>query len=188
MRAAREVFSAHGYDGTTFRVIAARAGLTRPAVSHYYTGKMQLYREVLQQTHSLALGPAIERAHREGSLLQRLNTFIAVLVQANVADRSVGALGAASLLEAQRHPELRPDIDGMQQEARDFLTWAVTDAVEKGELTTQADVPSLVEMLLAAMWGLGFYAAGFIGNAQRFDEVAANFQLLIAQKLWQLDT
>ena len=43
------------------------------------------------------------------------------------------------------------------------MTWAVTDAIERGELTTDTDVTTLVEMLVAVMWGMGFYA-GYVGG------------------------
>ncbi len=49
--------------------------------------------------------------------------------------------------------------------SRAFVSWAFDDALEKGELTTDTDVPQLVEMLVAVMWGMGFYA-GYVGGRQ----------------------
>ena len=43
------------------------------------------------------------------------------------------------------------------------MSWAVNDAIKRGELTTDTDVNHLVEMLVAVMWGMGFYA-GFVGD------------------------
>src|SRR5262245_45562436 len=43
LRVARLVFSELGYERTTFQEIATRAGLTRPAVNHYFRDKAELY-------------------------------------------------------------------------------------------------------------------------------------------------
>ncbi|WP_156747152.1 TetR/AcrR family transcriptional regulator, partial [Mycobacterium sp. E2462] len=47
IHAARLVFSERGYDGATFQAIAARADLTRPAITPCFSSKRTLYREVL---------------------------------------------------------------------------------------------------------------------------------------------
>jgi hypothetical protein len=76
-----------------------------------------------------------------------------------------------SVLEGQRHPELRSDEHDSMRSSRAFVSWAFDDALEKGELTTDTDVPQLVEMLVAVMWGVGFYVgyaryAGYVGGRQ----------------------
>ena len=40
-------------------------------------------------------------------------------------------------------------------------------------------------MLVAVMWGMGFYA-GFVGNKHELAAVVNKFQLLMANKLWNL--
>ena len=62
---------------------------------------------------------------------------------------------------------------------------AVTDAIARGELTTDTDVESLVEMLVAVMWGMGFYA-GFVGDHDELKSVVQQLELLMANKLWRL--
>jgi AcrR family transcriptional regulator len=184
IRVAREVFSELGYDAATFQAIAARADLTRPAINHYFSSKRVLYREALDEASVLVIVPAIERARRETTLIGRLSSFIASLVQANAGEQSAaGAFVVTSVLESHRHPELREN-DSLLN-SRDFFTWVVADAVEHGELTTQADVSSLVEMLTAVMWGIGFYAA-FVGTQHELEAITANLRLLLANKLWQL--
>jgi hypothetical protein len=69
--------------------------------------------------------------------------------------------------------------------SRAFVSWAVNDAIEKGELTTDTDVPQLVEMLVAVMWGMGFYA-GYVGSHNELESVVDKLELLLANKLWKL--
>jgi hypothetical protein len=65
------------------------------------------------------------------------------------------------------------------------VTWAVSDAIERGELTTETDVATLVEMLIAVMWGMGFYA-GYVGGHDELTVIVEKLELLLANKLWKL--
>jgi AcrR family transcriptional regulator len=187
IRVAREVFSELGYDAATFQAIAVRADLTRPAINHYFPSKRALYREVLEQTSALVITPAVQQAQHQTSLIERLSSFIASLVQANAGDRSAaGAFLVTSVLESQRHPELRLMQNDSLLNSREFLTRAIADAIERGELTTDADISSLVEMLTALMWGIGFYA-GFVGTQQELEAITANLRRLLANKLWRFN-
>jgi hypothetical protein len=89
------------------------------------------------------------------------------------------------VLESARHPELAGDRHDSLRTSREFIRWAVNDAIEKGELTTDTNVSDLVEMLVAMMWGMGFYA-GFVGNHEEIAAVVQKFELLMANKLWNL--
>lgn len=184
LRVARDVFSELGYDATTFQAVALRAGLTRPAINHYFHSKSVLYREVLERTISVNIAPAIEEARSKSGLIARLSSFVASLDAINVADRAAGTFVVAAMLEAKRHPELRAVVDAVQASSVDFLTWVVTDAIESGELISSVDIPALVEMLRAMLWGLQFYAS-FLGDDRQLGVVAASLPLLFAGELWQ---
>jgi AcrR family transcriptional regulator len=185
VQAAREVFSELGYDAATFQAIAIRADLTRPAINHYFASKHVLWREVVEQTNTLVVSAGTERAQSKTNLLARLSAFFSVAMQADSEDRSAAAFLVTSVLESQRHPELSSDDHDSLKASREFMTWAVNDAIARGELTTDTDVAHLVEMLVAVMWGMGFYA-GFVGSHEELASVVQKFELLMANKLWTL--
>lgn len=185
LRAAREVFSELGYDAATFQAIAIRADLTRPAINHYFASKRLLYREVVQQTNALVVSTGMAKAQGQTSLLGRLSAFFSAAMQADSEDRSAAAFLVTSVLEGQRHPELLSDEHDSMRNSRSFVSWAVNDAIEKGELTTDTDVPQLVEMLVAVMWGMGFYA-GYVGSHNQLESIVEKLELLLANKLWKL--
>ena len=185
MRAAREVFSELGYDAATFQAIAVRADLTRPAINHYFSSKRVLYREVVAQTDALVVTAGLERAQGETTLLGRMSAFIAAATQADSEDRSAAAFLVTSVLESQRHPELRDEEHDSLKNTRAFLMWVITDAIDNGELTTDTDVSSVVEMLVAVFWGFGFYA-GFVGSHEELEVITHQLRLLLANKLWHL--
>lgn len=183
--AAREVFSELGYDAATFQAIAIRADLTRPAINHYFASKQVLWREVVEQTNAAVVSAGKARAQGEAGLLRRLSAYFTAAMQADSEDRSGAAFLVTSVLESQRHPELAGDEHDSLKNSREFVTWAVEDAVKLGELSTDTDVTSTVEMLVAVMWGMGFYA-GFVGTHEELKAVVHNIELLMANKLWQL--
>ncbi|HEX2283660.1 MAG TPA: helix-turn-helix domain-containing protein [Mycobacterium sp.] len=185
IQAAREVFSELGYDAATFQAIAIRSDLTRPAINHYFASKRVLWREVVEQTNALVVSTALARAQGETNLLGRLSAFFTAAMQADSEDRSAAAFLVTSVLESQRHPELRGDDHDSLKNSREFIGWAVNDAIQRGELTTDTDVHYLVEMLVTVMWGMGFYA-GFVGDHDELASVVHKFELLMANKLWQL--
>jgi AcrR family transcriptional regulator len=185
VRAAREIFSELGYDAATFQAIAVRADLTRPAINHYFSSKRVLWAEVVEQTYASVVGVGIARAHEQTSLLNRLMAFLSVATQVDTDDRSAAAFLVTSVLESQRHPELADDDHDSLTNSRAFVSWAVNDAVARGELSADTDVNHLVEMLVAVVWGMGFYA-GFVGDRSDFGAVMHKLELLLANKLWNL--
>ncbi|CAN5421724.1 TetR/AcrR family transcriptional regulator [soil metagenome] len=187
MTAAREVFSELGYDAATFQAIAIRADLTRPAINHYFASKRVLYQEVVERTNSMIVTAGAERAQTAKTLVDRLEAYISAAVQSDEKDRSAAAFLVTAVLESQRHPELSQGQNDSLENSRIFVTWAVNEAIESGELTTQTDVKTLVEMLVAVLWGMGFYA-GFVGGHDELDSITEQLRLLLQQQLWTINT
>ena len=185
MRAAREVFSELGYDAATFQAIAVRADLTRPAINHYFASKRVLYGDVVERTNEAVVAAGMQRAREETGRLKRLSAFFAAAMQAESRDRSAAAFLVTSVLESQRHPELSRDEHNSLKTSRAYVSWAVHDAIERGELSTDTDVASLVELLVAVMWGMGFYA-GYVGGPKQLATIVETLEKLLANKLWTL--
>lgn len=183
MRAAREVFSEVGYEAATFQEIAARADLTRPAINHYYPSKQALYRHVVAETNGVVMAAGLKEAQAERTLAARVRAFVRAAVQARDYDRSAAAFLVTSVLEAQRHPELGDDHSSLEH-TREFASMAVRDGIESGELRPDLDVDAATEMLVAALWGLGFYA-GFVGDQDKLIAVTAEFIGLLDGDGWQ---
>jgi TetR/AcrR family transcriptional regulator, repressor for uid operon len=187
LRAARLVFSERGYEGATFQAIAVRADLTRPAINHYFSSKRVLYREVVNQTNKLVVTAGIGRATQETTLMGRLTAFIGAGMQANSENPSVSAFLVTNVLESQRHPELSTTENDAVRSSREFLTRAVNDAIERGEVTTDIDAAALVETLLVVLCGVGFYA-GYLRSYQEMEAVTETLRLLLEGALFRPGT
>ena len=185
MQAARAVFSECGYEAATFQAIAIRADLTRPAINHYFSSKLVLYNEVLEQTNNLIVVAAVERARQEATLIGQLVAFIAAATQGDAENPTSAAFLLTSVVESRRHAELRELGNESLRLTREFLTDAIEAAIRDGELTTSTDLASLTEMLVAVLFGIGFYA-DFVGSRRQLSVITNQLQQLMAGTLWQL--
>ncbi|NKQ54181.1 TetR/AcrR family transcriptional regulator [Amycolatopsis sp. K13G38] len=183
VRTAREVFSELGYEGTTFKEIAERAGLTRPAVNHYFRDKEALYRALFESSREAVVASGVERAAAGRELPERLSVFLEVATQVDSADRSFARFMAASILDAFRHPQLRDSAHQQLDDVRDFVAEALRTAVDTGEVRSDLDVPAVTEMLVAVLWGMGLYA-GFVGTHDQLNAVVEQFSRLLSGTLW----
>ena len=187
MQAGRLVFSERGYDGATFQAIAARADLTRPAINHYFSTKRLLYREILEQTNALVIGAGIRQAEHETTQMGRLTAFISAAVRVNSDNPSVSAFLVTAVLESQRHPELRRTENDSVSITREFLMWAVNDAIERREVAADIDASALVETLLVVLCGVGFYA-GYVRSYEEILAVSDVLRRLLEGALWHPET
>lgn len=96
VRAARDVVGELGYDAATFGAIAVRAGVTRPAISYYFTSTGALLRAVVEDTTTAMIESGIHRAIQEEPLLGQVHALGAVAIPSDVADRS--AAGTVDLI------------------------------------------------------------------------------------------
>ena len=181
LRAAREVFSERGYDAATFQAIAVRADLTRPAINHYFSNKRELYREVAKETNQVVVAASIQRAKRETTLIGRVAAFIDATTEADIENRTASAFLITVALESQRHPDLSHEEADSIRITREFLAWAIDDAITRGELAADTDAATLTETLIAVLLGLGFYA-GFVAHHE-FDKVTRQLHQLLAGSL-----
>lgn len=187
LHAAREVFSEVGYDAATFQEIATRADLTRPAINHYFASKHALYRHVVEQTNAVVIAAGLAQAGRENTFTNRIRAFLDAAVRAKDYDRAAAAFLVTSVLESQRHPELRQQEGDSLDQIRQFAVSAVRDGIADGELRSDLNADTVAEMLVAAFWGLGFYA-GFVGDQQRLVGITGEFIGLIDDGGWYAGT
>lgn len=151
LAAGQEIFAEVGFEATTFMAIGNRAGVTRPAVNHYFPSKSVLYRTVLGAVTD-HVADAAGTASRAPTLTDQLLGFIgAVIVD---AEPSTARFLLQAALDLGRQPELATSAEHHPGAIVDrFIRGAVDSAVSRGELPANADSAGLTDMFTAIFWG-----------------------------------
>lgn len=175
LRAAQQVFAESGYEAATFQAIAAKIGLTRPAINNYFNCKSSLYEEVAGRV-SDALLDAIGVASAEPTLAGQILTFIRTAMREDDADPSVAGFLVQSVMDVGHIPA------GGQLAAaliERFVHRAVGSAILRGEIS--ADQDGLTDMLTGMVWGTAFQLAR--GDGLRADRMLAQLCGVLDQGL-----
>jgi TetR/AcrR family transcriptional regulator, repressor for uid operon len=137
----------------------------------------------VQDTNDFVFNSSVQRAHHETTLIGRVSAFIdagvAAGIEADSEKRTAAAFLMTVALESQRHPDLsREEFDSIGA-TREFMSWAINEAIEHGELAVDTDAQALTDLLVLVLLGVGFYA-GFIASRQQLDAVIGQLQQLLA--------
>jgi AcrR family transcriptional regulator len=178
LRAAREVITERGYEAASFQAIASRAGLSRPTMHYYFHTREDIHECLVAEAYSI-VADCIAQAKREDTLLKQLSTFVAATHGSGFADRSLLQFIITARLEFHRNPSLRGSPGPVVSAIQDFYGSMVEDAIARGEIPEDTDPAAVVNMLMAMLLGMGFYA-GFI--------VDSNDMTMIAKQLHRLMT
>jgi AcrR family transcriptional regulator len=141
--AARELFDAHGFRGTTVRAIGERAGVDQALIARYFGGKAELYQAVLDEDQGqLAATPGEEPPPR-----RRTPREVIDLMLDRVDEHGVGPVLRA-LTDPDTDAATREELGGRM---RDRVTTPLARALKEAGVPE----PSLrAEVIVAAMLGV----------------------------------
>lgn len=145
LAAARRLFSEAGYEGATIRDIAAEAGMSTGAVFANFTDKSDLFREIMTADMD-----ALVEAMRDGAGRGRgVDDVILKIFGAGYAfyksrlPLARAAFGVSWLPEQGLELRNLPPVQLIQE----LFTEALTQGVERGELSQEAEVKLRSQML-----------------------------------------
>ena len=145
LAAARHLFSEAGYEGATIRDIAAEAGMSTGAVFANFTDKSDLFREIMAADMD-----ALVEAMRDGAGRGRgVDDVILKIFGAGYAfyksrlPLARAAFGVSWLPEQGLELRNLPPVQLIQE----LFTEALTQGVERGELSQEAEVKLRSQML-----------------------------------------
>src|SRR5262249_36497087 len=81
---ARTQFAEHGYDGATFRRVAAGAGVDPALVVHFFGSKENLFREVMTLPEAVADGLVSIASERRPDMGRRLAELVVAAMESPV--------------------------------------------------------------------------------------------------------
>jgi AcrR family transcriptional regulator len=148
LAAARRLFSEEGYEGATIRDIAAAAGMSTGAVFANFTDKSDLFREIMTADCE-ALGEAMREAAGKGRGIEDILLKVFMAGYGFYKSRLPLARAAFSVSWT---PDGGPSLRGLTpvQAMQELFTEQLNQAVERGELSQEAEVKLRSQMLFEA--------------------------------------
>ncbi|SMC50279.1 transcriptional regulator, TetR family [Fulvimarina manganoxydans] len=95
--AALDVFSIHGFRGSTVDQIAQRAGMSKPNLLYYFRRKQDIYRAVLESILADWLAP-LEALDAEGDPIEELRRYISLKMRMSADNTAASRLFANEVL------------------------------------------------------------------------------------------
>jgi AcrR family transcriptional regulator len=144
LQAARELFAVQGYDRTTLRAVAERAGVDGALPSYYFGGKPGLFAAALELPirPSEAIGAVLAQSDRRDDLAERLLRMLL-----GVWDGAAGGPLAALLRSATSQSEL---LDGfIEDEVLPLLRQAIDAPAPDAELRASGAAAQVVGLVMA---------------------------------------
>ena len=133
LRAAVEVMGEDGYEGSSIRDMAGRAGVSVAALYHHFPSKLELLREFLDEAHEVTLTRLDRRlAAADPAPGAQLDELVATLIATHLHDEFARLASNVALREYTRlNPPEREAID----EKRQRLLLLVESVIEDGRRT-----------------------------------------------------
>lgn len=145
LAAARRLFSEQGYEGATIRDIAAAAGMSTGAVFANFTDKSDLFREIMHDDME-----ALTAAMRDAAVRGRnVEDAVLKIFMAGYTFYKTRLQLARAAFSVSWDKDGGPTLRGMSWSGafQDLFTEQLTAAVERGELSQEAEVKLRSQML-----------------------------------------
>lgn len=156
IEAAADVFFARGFVAGTTKEIAARVGLTQPAIYHYVGSKHVLLEEIVH-TVDAHMADALHRGLSRGSTArERLVAIIEEFTEAVVRDRRLFAVYYKEMHVLP--PPLREQSEAHEAQFVRAVAAVVRELQEDGQLPAEQPTTAITEAILGMVsWAHQWY-------------------------------
>lgn len=154
LRAALRCFATGGYDRTSNRQIAESAGVTSPALYHYFDSKADLYAAVHDHGIEAVLRGYRDALARHDGCLDQLCALVEASIDLNRAHPGLAEFLAIAPLELDRHSELAARLRVSGEAVKSVYRELLARGVVRGELPADLAVDTVVDLLTATSFGL----------------------------------
>jgi len=134
---ARSAFAVGGYDGSTNRELAAKAGITSGALYHYFGSKLDLYLAVHEDVQQRVYGRFNAAADGADGFLAKFDAVLDVAHELNTTDPTYAAFLGAVRADMRRHPEIAEALTGHAERRGRFFVRLVDAGIASGEIAAE---------------------------------------------------
>lgn len=145
------VFLLKGFEKTTMDDIAARLGVTKPAIYRYYKNKEELFLASMAETMMGEFKKTFATSFASDDLLTGAGLFFDELLK---IDRKYAAISKDMDSIISRNASLQEGVDGFHSEGLEFMRQFFEDQKRQGTIHTTIDDNDLVLLCSAFAKGL----------------------------------
>jgi TetR/AcrR family transcriptional regulator len=185
IEAALDVFSQLGYRGATLDQIAERAGLSKPNILYYFTGKEEIHVTLLNQLMDRWLAP-LRRLDPGGEPLDEILTYVRRKLKMSQKYPRESRLFANEILQGA--PRIAPHLEGELKPLVDSAARTIQGWIDAGRIA-----PTDPRHLIFSIWATTQHYADFeaqvgvLMNGRAATEGADPFLTLLYTRLLRPD-
>jgi TetR/AcrR family transcriptional regulator, transcriptional repressor for nem operon len=152
---AADVFSAHGYNGTSINMLSEATGLGKQSLYNAFGDKQALYLKAVDCSVA-RFAHAAAQMHRAANGREALEVFFAGLVQvcADPDPAQNNCIVSAGLLEGIEDAAIRVSLQKKWQSTHELLRSAIERGQRDGSVKNPAPSAQLADVLMSVMSGL----------------------------------
>jgi AcrR family transcriptional regulator len=182
-------FGEQGFDKTTNTDIAQRAGISAPAIYHYFDSKPALFVAVLEREAERTLRSWREAAASADTVLEKLAAILDFGVRATAGGRHRAQFAASVVSEIFRHPEFEAAVASLPSYSKSrgipLLEEILRQGQARGEVAPDIDVANLSAAIHAFISGLTNYG-GFVADTQAHRDAIGQCKALLAGNVFSV--
>jgi AcrR family transcriptional regulator len=152
LKEARACFATFGYEGTSTRMIAERAGLATAALYHHFGKKSDLMLAVHRATNDATYGPMRAAVDAAPTFAGKIEALLTTIHQSLRRDPDQSVFASVARDEARRHEELAEI--GDDREFEELFGEIIQFGVKTGAIAS-SDAVQARGALAATAFGLG---------------------------------
>ena len=155
LQRAVEVFSQHGYEGTSTEALLHAMGINRQSMYDTFGIKRRLYLEALQRYVADSVSDQIRALRASTPAIRGLEAHLDDVVNRASADPSPSCLGLSAICEFGRSdPEVTRVGERAAKALRSALEHRIAEAKTAGDVSPDVDVTEAAHFITAAIAGI----------------------------------
>lgn len=168
-----EIFSQHGYEGTSAAALTAGMGVGRQSLYDTFGDKWQLYLMALRRYVDRSVAKQVKELRAAPNALDGIAAHFSVLIDEACASIRPACLGVGAICEFGREkPEVTEITDASNRVLTQALTARIMESQAAGEIDAELDPESAAAFLAANLVAIKMAARAGAGR-QKLQSIAA---------------
>jgi AcrR family transcriptional regulator len=131
---ARMLFAEVGWEVTTNKMVAAKAGVTSAALYHYFDSKLDMYLAVYDDVGALVAERFAEAMASEDTFVGQFEAVLEEAHRMNAEDPTLARFLGSARVDIARHPEIQKGMQRRHRAADEIVLRLVDTGIASGEI------------------------------------------------------